>query len=180
MKFLSEIIFAFIISIFITALPSCSNNEKKDVAAEKKREAKTLHVDSLVCKGYKIKILKTNNYRDTTIMLRQSITKDSTLMVSCDTNQISFDLEKIIFKSKYLPGHWWEGHFSFLMFIKSDGNKKEIGFFNYNKKTSVSLEVQRFLIKNNKIIGINSNPNLLKDYITPEQFDYIEKNTEID
>lgn len=168
MKFLSKIIFAFIIFIFIIALPSCSNNEKKVAVAEKKNEAKINPIDSNDCIEMTFNTQKKLEFRDTTIKFRRSIFKDMKVLICCDTNQISYELEKILFASIHFRTivNSKDSPY-YVLLLKSYGNNKEIGLFFYNERTS--WEENRFLIQNNKIIGINQHPTATSHFLPPEQ-----------
>jgi hypothetical protein len=167
MKFLSKIIFALIISIFIIALPSCSNNEKKVVIAEKKREA-TISIDSGDCFEMTFNTQKKLVFRDTTISLRRSLINNMDVFICCDTNQISYALEKVLLKSDYCPIDYLVDNFYYIILDKSYENKKEIGLYYCEHKKS--YEVIRFLVKNNKIIGIRPDPSVLTPFLTPNEY----------
>lgn len=167
MKFLSKIIFAFIISIFIIALPSCSNNEKEDVVAEKKREAK-ISIDSGNCFEMTFNTQKKLEFRDTTISLRRSMINNMDVFVCCDTNQISYALEKTLLKSDYSPIDFLVDNYYYIVLDKSYQDKKEIGFYYYEHKKS--REVIRFLVQGNKIIGIRPDPSVLTPFLTPKEY----------
>lgn len=166
MKFLSKIIFAFIISIFIIALPSCTNNEKKVVIAEKKNEAK-ISIDSSDCIEMTFNTQKKLEFRDTTIKLRRSIFKDMKVLICCDTNQISYAIEKILFETGYLTFDTLHCSY-YVQLMKCYEDKKEIGLFFYNSKSS--WEEKRFLVQNNKIIGINYFPTTTRVFLPPGEY----------
>jgi len=166
MKFLSKIIFTFIFSIFIMALPSCSNNEKKVVVAEKKNDAK-ISIDSGDCFEMTFNTQKKLEFRDTTISLRRSIFKDMKVLICCDTNEISYELEKILLTSGYcLIDSVIDNYY--IILDKSYENKKEIGLYYYESKQS--WEARRFLVQGNEIIGIRHDPSVLTPFLTPEEY----------
>jgi hypothetical protein len=178
MKFLSKISFVFIISIFIIALSSCSNNEKEVVVAEQKNEA-TISIDPGDCIEMTFRIQKKLKFRDTTISLRRSKFTGMKVLICCDTNQISYALEKILLKSDYsdldflIDSYYYPidllvDNYYYIVLDKSYQDKKEIGFYYYEPKKS--YEVIRFLVQNNKIIGIDPDPSNLTPFLTPKEY----------
>ncbi len=149
------------------ALPSCSNNEKEDVVAEKKNDAKINPIDSNDCIEMTFNTQKKLEFRDTTISLRRSIFKDMNVLICCDTNQISYALEKTILKSGYCIIDSVTDNY-YIILDKSYEDKKEIGFYYYESKKS--WEERRFLVQNNKIIGIRHHPSVLTPFLTPEEY----------
>ncbi len=127
-----------LILIICTSILACANSSKNRNVAELK-EQKTSNVsqrESINCIQKNIKLLKHNEYLDTTIYVRNSASKDSSIMITCDTTQIDFRLEKILLESKYLPYHKTKGNKSFLLLKKTNEKKLEISFYNLKLETS--------------------------------------------
>jgi len=170
------------ILIICTSIFACANSSKNGKVAELK-EQKTSNVsqkESINCIPKNLKLLKNNEYLDTTIYLRNSISKDSSIMITCDTTQIDFRLEKILLESKYLPYHKIKGYKSLLLWKKTNGKKREISFYYLCLETSHASEVRRFLIENYQIKGLICLPGLVEDYMSTEEYDMEERNVRID
>ncbi len=136
--------------------------------------------ESIDCIPENLKLLKNNEYLDTTIYFRNSVSKDSSIMIICDTTLIDFRLEKILLESKYLPHHKTKGYKSFLWCKKKNGEKKEISFYNLSLKTSHAWEVRRFLIENYQIKGLICLPGIVEEFNSTEEYDNEERNSTID
>ncbi len=160
--------------IFLISFCSCSNkpNDEENLVIRKK--------EKIICVQRKLNALINNTYHDTILEFRSNIYR-SDLLITCDTNQIDFELEKILLESKYMHPYYrvpeykgLKGYFEFMICMKNMNNRKEIGLFTCSETKSTAVETKRFLIEHNKIKGINVFPFGGKDFITPEEYDKME------
>ena len=171
-----------LILIICTSIFACGNSSKKmNVAELQEQKANVVsQIEAINCISKNLKLLKNHEYLDTTIYLRNSVTKDSTIMITCDTIQIDFRLEKILLESKYLPYHKTTGYKSFLLCKKVNGKSREISFYYLQLETSKAWEVKRFLIENYQIKGLICLPGIVEEFMSTEQYDKGLENVIID
>ena len=168
--------------ILCTLFFACGNSSKNRKIAELK-EQKMSNIspkESINCIPENLKLLKNDQYLDTTIYLRNSVSRDSSIMIICDTALIDLRLEKILLESKYLPYHKMKSYKSFLLCKKTNGGKREISFYQLSLKTSQAWEIRRFLIENYQIKGLICLPGIVKDFMSTNEFDKAERNILID
>lgn len=171
-----------LILIIFTSIFACGTSSKNSNVAELQGQKTNIvsQIESINCIPENLKLLKNNEYLDTTIYFRNSVSKDSSIMITCDTTQIDFRLEKILLESKYLPYHKTKGYKSFLLCKKANGKKREISFYNLRLETSQAWEGRRFLIENYKIKGLICLPGIVEEFMSTEEYDKDEWNFEID
>jgi hypothetical protein len=170
------------ILIICTFIFACSKTSKKGNVAELQgvKTNNISKVESINCIPVNFKLLKNNEYLDTTIYLRNSVSKDSSIMITCDTAQIDLRLEKILLESKYMPYHKTKGYKSFLLCKKANEKEREISFYNLRLETSQAWEVRRFLIENYQIEGLICLPGIVEEFMSTEEYDKEERNIRID
>ena len=171
-----------LILIICTSIFACGNSSKSGTVAELKGKKTNIvsQIESINCIPENLKLLKNNEYLDTTIYLRNSVSKDSSIMITCDTTLIDFRLEKMLLESKYLPYHKTKGYKSFLLCNKVNEKRLEISFYNLCLETSQAWEVRRFLIENYQIKGLICLPGIVDKFMSPEEYDKEERNVQID
>ena len=171
-----------LILIICTSIFACGNSSKSGNVAELQGKKTNIvsQIDSINCIPENLKLLKNNEYLDTTIYLRNSVSKDSSIMITCDTLQIDFRLEKMLLESKYLPYHKTKGYKSFLLCKKANEKKREISFYYLRLETSQAWEVRRFLIENYQIKGLICLPGIVEEFMSTEDYDKEERNVRID
>ena len=175
----SRHIFSLLLGLFI--LSACNYHRVSDYKVPKNVDDNNEDVKSeriVTCFGRKMKILISNSFRDTTLLFRNSSLQDTTLLIICDTNQVSYIIERLILKSKYLPYTQLKGYYSFLTCTRTYGDTMEIGLFMVNKSRLEAVEMRKFRISDNRINGLILLPGTVNEFMTTEEYDKIEASTE--
>jgi len=158
---------------------SCQRIQEKD--NRKKMLEKNNYSDSTSnsimgkCYPYKLKwLVSDSNYIDTVIYLRNYIKSDSSFRIVCNDNIFDHELEELLWENKYLTGRRESykkiNFFNIFSYKEENDSTIIVHIYVSVKKSLKTLEEERLLIKNNKIIGINTLPCCTEEYIPYKEF----------
>ena len=114
-------------------------------------------------------------FKDTVIMVRNYIEKIDEKRIICNDLIVENEIHKMIWECEYIKSYLTYQNkmnkFSLLL-CRLDSQKNIIAFyFLSDRKTKKTVEMTRFKIANNKIVGINILPNIYEGFVPIDEFD---------
>lgn len=119
--------------------------------------------------------IKDKVFKDTVVQFRNYIEGIDDKRIMCIDRFCNKRLEKLIWDCKYISVFLQSqnrlNRLSILSFKKHNKNVIIVSYYLCDRKTRMTIEMQRFKVVNNKITGINIFPGFIKSFTPIEEYE---------
>lgn len=128
------------------------------------------------CYSYQIRLnIKEKEFKDTVVMLRNYVNETDDKRIICNSVTVEDNINKLVWECKYIETYLTyqnkQNKFSILSYSIDNQSNIIASYFLSNRKTKETIEMMRFKIFNDRIVGINIFPNIYDDFVPIEEYD---------